>query len=207
MKKDKKVGPSVRSRSDDQEGVQVVEGSQGVLKLVGDPREEILEFCTQIAKQTIMLSEWENTIDGMLRTIAFMVRCTEVFEMMEKIQMLVQDWAKVASREEENKALCQECERLWMDVWKAESHANDARNRVDASRRTLIEVKDALTLPVDVVNKARLFNERLEREDKVSRGYIIRYLNDEARKMEKTWEQIKLPVENSIPERLVQQGT
>lgn len=35
-------------------------------------------------------------------------------------------------------------------------------------------------LPVDLINKVRLFKERLEKEDKLNRGYMIRYLNDQA---------------------------
>lgn len=52
-KKEEKVGtsrPSGPSGPEDQKDVQMGERSEGVLKLTGDPREEILKFCHEIAK-------------------------------------------------------------------------------------------------------------------------------------------------------------
>lgn len=45
-------------------------------------------------------------MDSLLQAIPVMVGCTETCQMLEKIQMLVQDKAKVVSREGENKLLC-----------------------------------------------------------------------------------------------------
>lgn len=61
------------------------------MQLVGDLRERILQFCNEIAKRTIMLAEREKSMDGILQTIAIIVGCKEVFEMMDKIQTLMQD--------------------------------------------------------------------------------------------------------------------
>lgn len=55
-----------------------------------------------------------------------------------------------------------------------------------------------------MVNRARLFDERFEREEKLNRGHIIRYLNDQVRKIEKTWTKMQLFVGNMEP---VRQGT
>lgn len=49
---------------------------------------------------------------------------------------------------------------------------------------------------MDSMIKARLFDEWLEKGDKLSWGHIIRYLSDQARKMEKTWGQMQLLVRN-----------
>lgn len=98
--------------------------------------------------------------------------------------------------EEENKALHRECKRLHKELRKTDRQAKEAMDRADASRRDVIEVKHALTLLVDVVSRTRLSDERLEREDKLSQGHIIQNLNDQARKMEKTWGQMQLLVEN-----------
>lgn len=70
----------------------------------------------------------------------------------------------------------------------------------------LREVKETVSLPLDVLNKARLFEEQLEKEEKLSRGHIIRYLGDQARKMERTWGHMQLLVKTLLPEGLVQQG-
>lgn len=154
-----------------------------------------------------MLSEWENGMDGMLLTISIMVGCTKASDMMDRIELLLKDSAKVASKEEDNQALCREYARLWTDVWMAERELQEAKDRTVASGRALVEVKDALTLPIDVVNRARLFDERLEREDKLNQRHIIGYLNNHTRKMEKTWGQMQLLVGNIVPVEPVQQGT
>lgn len=48
------------------------------------------------------------------------------------------------------------------------------------------------------MNKARLFEEQVEKEEKLNRGHIIRYLSNQARKMEKTWAQMKLLVGSAV---------
>lgn len=183
------------------------EGSSRGLKLSGDPREEILQFYTQIVSRTTMLYERECKMEGMLRAIAFMVDCTEASKLVGRIKGLTQYWAKAAIIEEENKALHRECKRVRTDIRKAERESKEAKDRVDASGKALIEVKEALTLWVDLINKARLFDEKLEKKDKLNRRHIIRYLNDQAQKMERTWGQIQFVVKNLVLGGLVQQGT
>lgn len=117
-------------------------------------------------------------MDGLLRTIALMVECTELTKMMDTMEELLRDRSKAKSKEEENKALRRQCDRLGMEIRKTEKELEEAKNRVMASKQALHEVKDNLALPLDVINKARLFEERLEKEEKLSRGHIIRYLGD-----------------------------
>lgn len=135
----------------------VEEAAEGLFKLAEDPREEILQFCTQIAKWMIMLSEWENTMDGLLWTTAIMVECNDPVKMMDKIEELLQNRARTTSREEENKTLRRECERLRTEIQKTQKELEEAKDRMAASGRALQEVKESLALPVDVVNKVRLF--------------------------------------------------
>ena len=51
----------------------------------------------------------------------------------------------------------------------------------------LSKVRTALSFPVDMVNRALLFTEDLEWDEKLNCGQIIRFLLDHGRKMEKTW--------------------
>lgn len=53
-----------------------------------------------------------------------------------------------------------------------------------------------LLIPIDVVNRARLFDMCLEREDRLNRGHIIWYVNDQVWKMEKISVQMQLLVES-----------
>ena len=53
--------------------------------------------------------------------------------------------------------------------------------------RALTEVRSALNFPADTVNRALLYTKNLERDEKLNRAQIIRFLLDHSRKMEKTW--------------------
>lgn len=113
----------------------------------------------------------------------------------------------MASTEEENKSLHQACDRLRSDVQKVECELQEAKDRAVISREALMEIKEALSLLIDVVNKAKLFNEQMEKQEKLNRGHIIRYLSDQARKMEKTCRQMQLMVGSLVPKGSVQEGT
>lgn len=55
-------------------------------------------------------------MDRLLRTITLMVGGREPAEMMDMIEELLRDRTKAKSREEDNKALCRECDRLEMEI-------------------------------------------------------------------------------------------
>lgn len=90
-----------------------------------------------------------------------------------------------------------------MDVRKTKGELQEAKDPAIISGKALKDVKEALCLLMDLVNKARLFYEHLGKEEKMSHGHIIHYLSDHARKMDRTREQMKLLVGNLIPERIV----
>lgn len=58
-----------------------------------------------------------------------------------------------------------------------------------------------------MIIKAKLFEEGLEQEDRLSRGHIIHYLSDQARKMEKTRDSIKSLLYHLTSEGFMEQGT
>ena len=64
----------------------------------------------------------------------------------------------------------------------------EATGRAAASAKAIVNVREALALPADVVNKARLFEERLGREERLSLNKIIRFLVDQASSMEQMLE-------------------
>lgn len=88
-----------------------------------------------------------------------------------------------------------------------ESEVQEAKDWAVISGEALTEIKEALFLPMDIVNKARLFDEQLKKEEKLNGVLIICYLSDQVWKMEKTWKQMRLLVGNLISEGSVQQGT
>lgn len=89
----------------------------------------------------------------------------------------------MARREEENKSLRRTCDRLQSHIRKTENELQESKDWAVVSGEALREIKAALSLPVDVVNKARLFDEQLEKEERLSQGHIIRFFGDQARKI------------------------
>ena len=75
-----------------------------------------------------------------------------------------------------------------------------------ASPKAIVNVREALALPVDVVNKARLFEERLGQEERLSWNKIIRFLVDQASSMEQTLEEMRTLADNMLPDEELSPG-
>ena len=84
--------------------------------------------------------------------------------------------------------------REQLDLARAEQQT--AERKADASAQALSEVQTALSFPVDTVNRSLLFTAFLEKEGKINRSQIIRFLMDHARKMEHTWDNMQVLVAN-----------
>ena len=56
-----------------------------------------------------------------------------------------------------------------------------------------------MSFPVDTVNRSLLFTAFLEKEGKINRSQIIRFLMDHAQKMEHTWDNMQVLVANITP--------
>ena len=176
-------------------------------ELTGQPHNDILELCNHIALRTPILHEHDvqtgRVITGMLKALD----CPPGVTPSDRIATLVRDAAKTREIKEEVKLLHAEANSLRTALEKAGKDKKEAEVRANASAQALAGVKEALAIPVDVFNKAHLFEARLERDDQLSRGPIIRFLTDQSRKMEKTWEQMRELVANMTPEGPAAQGT
>lgn len=103
--------------------------------------------------------------------------------------------------------MAQAVDILWHQLHEREKALVEARQaqkagkeRANASARALAKVVTALNFLVDSINQTLLFRGRLEKEDKVNRGQIIRFLLDQNWKMESTWEQMRELMANMTPE-------
>ena len=106
--------------------------------------------------------------------------------MEERQTTLTQTNAKLRSQLEKAETALEEAHRT----------TREAQERAKASRRALTEVCTALGFPVDIVNRAFLYTENLERDEKLNRAQIIRFLLNHNRKMEKTWGKMQELVNN-----------
>ena len=81
----------------------------------------------------------------------------------------------------------------------AQAEQQAAERKTDASARALSEVWVALSFPVDIVNRSLLFTSFLEKEGKINKPQIIRFLQDHAQNMERTRDNMQTLVSNMKP--------
>ncbi len=67
-------------------------------------------------------------------------------------------------------------------------------------------MKEALSLQVDVLDKARLFDAMLEKEEHLSKSRIIRFLVEQTHWMEETADRMRGLVDSVIPEFQPERG-
>ncbi len=72
-----------------------------------------------------------------------------------------------------------------------EGRVREATKLATTSTQAIMNVREALALLADVVNKARLFEDRLSWEEHLSRNKIIPFLVDQASSMERTLEEME----------------
>jgi hypothetical protein len=109
------------------------------------------------------------------------------------------DAARVKEMEGKVGTLQVECDRLRNKIRNREEQIRNANARAQASARAITEVKEALSISADVVNKVRLFDARLEKEDHLSKSRIIRFLVEQAHQMEETADRMRLLVDSVGP--------
>ena len=170
--------------------------------LTGEPAGDIMIFCDHIAARTTSLFKHNTKLDGMLRQIAKTIGCVDAEELIPQVQVLMDYPAKNLEMKDEVNKLKFELMDLRTEIRKAEQAKKEAEDRATESAKALAGVRQFLVHPIDVVNKARLFDAKLDKEEKLSRANVIRFLNDQARKMERTWEQMQTLVANRGPEEL-----
>jgi len=101
------------------------------------------------------------------------------------------------------RALEQKVQRLTLEATKARSRATEAERRskeallqANTSAAALLQVETALSLPADVVMKARAFDARLERDDHVSSKKVIAFMMEQTATVEATFESMRTLVSN-----------
>ncbi len=120
-----------------------------------DPTDQILTTVSELRHQANI---WEEMLDDM----ATMGNFSDRSQLVDTIMTALGNPARVSELESEEKGLQLECEELWKQIWNQEDQVRVANARALASVRAITEVRETLTLSVDVLNKARLFEKNLE---------------------------------------------
>ena len=187
----------------------ITTGGRGgrVLHLSGDPTEEVMLLCNEIRRRTVELYDQEKKFTTLYFQIAEVLGLKEGEDLVDGVMTLARYRTRTVNLEAEVIANQKECGRLRKNLRKAEEEAAGVRTQVEANRRALLEIREALTIPVDVVNKAKLYEEQLEAGEPLTRANVIRFLLDQGRKMEKTVGQLRGLIDSLNGNEPVQQGT
>ena len=140
--------------------------------------------------EALMGEAGANTVDELFDRIAEAKKKDVLLRQMEERQTLLN---------QTNAHLQDRIGKLEANLREAFLQMTEAQEKANASGKAMEEVRTALSFPVDTVNRALLFTETLERDEKLNRGQIIRFLLDHGRKMEKTWSRMQELVRNMFP--------
>jgi uncharacterized coiled-coil protein SlyX len=153
----------------------------------------------QIMEELRELQYHSSIRDGMLKTISDLVGCPIRGKLVDAVEKALTKSDRIRELEENEKGLNKEVNKLRVQLRILEEQFREASGRATASARAISNVREALALPADVVNKARLFEARLGREKQLSRNKIILFLVDQAASMERTLEEMRVLADNMVP--------
>ena len=176
-------------------------------ELTGDPALDIKEMCYHILMKARILDEAVKDRTGLIMEVMKDVGVNDLADLFPRIKELKQKEIRLQLQEEQqanfaksNTHLRKQLEKAEAELGAAQTARTEAEAKADASARLLVEVRAALSFPVDTVNRSLLYTESLEKQEKLTRGQIIRFLLDHSRKMETTWKKMQELVQHLIPE-------
>ena len=134
----------------------------------------------------------------MLEAISDLVGCSTRSKLVDAVQTALTNSNRIRELEATERRLTQKKKALQDQIKVQEEQIREANKRATASARAVTFVREALALPADVVNKARLFEDRVNQEEPLSRNKIIRFLVDQASSMEQTLEEMRTLADNMV---------
>ena len=125
--------------------------------------------------------------------------CSTRGGLVDAVKLALTNSNRIQELEASEHRLIREKEALQARLKAQEERTREATNRAMASSKVIVYVREALALPAEVVNKARLFEVRLAEEGTLSRNKIIRFLVDQAVGMERTLGEMRILADNMLP--------
>ena len=136
--------------------------------------------------------------ENMLERISDLVGCATRSRLVECVEAALTNSNRIRELEETERRLTKEKATLLEQSRVQDERVRQATASATASARAIVEVREALAIPADVVNKARLFEDRLSKEEHLSRNKIIRFLVDQATSMERCLEEMRTLADNML---------
>lgn len=154
--------------------------------------------CTRIIVAAREIQHHISIRENMLETIGDLVGCSTRSKLIDAVQMALTNSNRIQELEATERKLNWEKVALQDQLKVEEEQTREATEQAIASAMAIINVREALALPADVVNKARLLEERLSREEHLSRNKIIWFFVYQATSMEQTLEKMRTLAENML---------
>lgn len=123
-------------------------------------------------------------------------------QLLKAIKARVQDDEGQRQNEDEKRELRQELGLLQIQLRRAEEEGQAFRHQAESSTRLLHQMQQTLKYPVDLTNKALLFEAYLEKQEEASRSKIIQFLSAQSCRMELIRAEMK-----RLLEQVTQQAT
>ena len=99
--------------------------------------------------------------EEVLETISDLVGCSTRSKLVDAVRLALTNSNRIQELEATERRLIREKEVLQDQLKAQEERMREATGWAMASLKAIVNVREALALPADVVNKARLFEERL----------------------------------------------
>ena len=106
--------------------------------------------------------------EEMLETISDLVGYSTRSKLVDAVRLALTNSNRIQELEATERRLIREKKGLQDQLKAQEERTREATGRAMASTKAIVNVREALALPAHVVNKARLFEERLGQEECLS---------------------------------------
>ena len=148
--------------------------------MIGHVANDIIELCNQIVTRTQIQHGEIQERNALILAILEEAGTNNVAKLFSRLKELKTKDVLLRQMEERQTTLTQSTAKLRSQLEKAEAALEEAhrttregQEKATASGRALTEVRSALNFLADTVNKALLYTENLERDEKLNRAQII----------------------------------
>lgn len=166
------------------------------VRVAGDPESPChrIMVAAQEAQEHIALQE------EMLGEISSVVGCPRRSELVAAVEKALTNNSRIRELEKKVEQLQLEKRSLEELVREKSKKAEEEHQRAVASAQAITHVREALAIPAEVMNKAKIVDARLLQETELNRNKIIRFLVAQAETMEQTLEEMRTLADNMVPD-------
>jgi hypothetical protein len=187
----------ITPRSEDESG-------RRVRSRIEDPEADELENpedpCNRIMVAARELRGHIAIREEMLDAIGSLVGCANRSSLVEAVEAALTNSNRIRELEATERRLEAEKKAMEEQLRIRGECLREANQKAVNSALAIAHVREALAIPADVVNKAKLFEARLAQEGHLPRNKIIRFLLDQANRMDTVLAEVRMLADNMLPD-------